>query len=93
MPLSAADLEGATQATYALLEELGLRAYRFAIEPRDAAWEVKLECAVDDAWEALTLQVDKGLLLASRDDDAARARVVTEWRDRLNVRRSDNGQD
>ena len=93
MPLSAADLEGATQATYALLDELGLRAYRFAIEPHDAAWEVKLECAVDDAWEALTLQVDKGLLLASRDDEAARARVVTEWRDRLSLRRSDNGQD
>ena len=82
-PLSAADLEGATQATYALLEALGLPEYRFAIEPHDTAWEVKLECAVADGWEAVTLQVDKGLLLASRDDEHARDRVVKEWTKRL----------
>jgi hypothetical protein len=68
---------------YALLDALGLPEYRFAIEPRDTAWEVKLECAVAGGWEALTLQVDKGLLLASRDDKGARARVVEEWAKRL----------
>ena len=88
MTLSAEDLEGATQATYALLEELGLRAYRFAVEPRDAKWQVKLEREVDEGWEEVTLPVDIGLLLASRRDAGARARVVEQWRERLAAKSS-----
>jgi len=79
MTLSAAQLEGATQATYSLLDEIGLSAYQFAIEPREDAWALMLECAVAEGWEAITLPVDIDLLLASRTDGNARAQLISAW--------------
>ena len=74
-----ADLEKATEAASALLEELGLEAYLFAIEPRERDWELKLECAVKEGWQTVTLPVDIELLLASRTDSAARTRLLQSW--------------
>ena len=74
-----ADLEGATEAASALLKELGLEAYLFVIEPREGDWELKLECAVKEGWQTVTLSVDIRLLLASRTDSDARARLLRSW--------------
>ncbi len=93
MSLSAAQLEGATEATYALLDALGLSAYRFAIEPRETAWALKLECAVAEGWEAVTLPVDIDLLLASRTDADARARIANAWAAALTACRRESGSD
>lgn len=79
MAWSGADLEHATEAAGALLKELGLEAYLFAIEPRDGEWELKLECAVREGWQMVTLPVDIELLLASRTEDDARARLLRNW--------------
>lgn len=83
MPLSSADLIQAREAAAELLEELRLDAYLFEIEPRNGQWELRVECAIEEGWETMTLSVPKSLLLAGRDDRAARRRLLTDWRERL----------
>lgn len=83
MAWSGADLARATEAAGALLTALGLEAYLFAIEPRDGEWELKLECAVKEGWQMVTLPVDIELLLASRTDNGVRARLLRSWGARI----------
>ena len=83
MAWSAKDLERAREAISALLDDLGVEAYVFAVEPREDGWEVKLECAVTQGWESLTLPVDIRLLLASPLDQEARTRLAQDWNARL----------
>lgn len=83
MPLSSADLIQAREAAAELLEELGLDAYLFEIEPRDGQWELRVECAIEEGWENVVLPVPKALLLAGRDDVDARQQLLTDWRERL----------
>lgn len=83
MTWSGRDLERATEAARALLEELGLEAYLFAIEPREGDWELKLECALKEGWQTIALPVELDLLLASRTESGARARLLQSWRDRM----------
>jgi len=83
MTWSAAELEQAREAVTVLLDELGLEAYLFAVEPREANWEVKVECAVQEGWETVTLPVELRALLASRVDREARARLAQTWGTRL----------
>jgi hypothetical protein len=88
---SAAEVEQAREATSALLEKLGLAAYLFAIEPRESGWELTVECAVEEGWEAITLPVDIQLLLSSRADPDARKRLLETWAPRLAACRRDSG--
>lgn len=83
MPLSSAELIQAREAAAELLEELGLDAYLFEIEPRDGQWELRVECAIEEGWETVVLPVPKALLLTGRDDAAARQQLLTDWRERL----------
>lgn len=83
MPLSSTELIQAREAAAELLEELGLDAYLFEVEPRNSQWELRVECAIEEGWETMTLSVPKVLLLAGRNDAAARQRLLTDWRERL----------
>lgn len=85
MTISITELARAREASAALLDELGLDAYLFEVEPRDELWELKVECAVtaEGAWESITLPVAKEMLLASQDDASIRQRILAEWRGRL----------
>jgi hypothetical protein len=91
MDWSGTDLKRATETAGTLLEEFGLEAYLFAIEPRDAEWELKLECAVKEGWQMVALPVDVEVLLASRTHDDVRARLLRSWSARITscVRGSD----
>jgi tRNA(Ser,Leu) C12 N-acetylase TAN1 len=82
---SGQDLENATSAAGALLEEMRLDAYLFAVEPREGDWELKLECALQDGWQMIALPVDLELLLASRTERSARGRLLRSWGERLKV--------
>lgn len=55
MTLSIAELARAREATTELLDELGLDAYLFEVEPRDGQWQLKVDCAIaaEGAWESL----------------------------------------
>jgi hypothetical protein len=83
MAWSGRDLEKATEAAGALLEELGLDAYLFAVEPREGDWELKVECALKEGWQMIAVPVELDLLLASRTESGARARLLQSWRDRM----------
>jgi hypothetical protein len=87
MTLSIAELARARETTAELLDEMGLDAYLFEVEPRDEQWELKVECAVEEegAWESFALSVPKEILLASRDDALIRQRLLAEWRGRLSA--------
>jgi hypothetical protein len=83
MTWSGTDLARATEAAGALLKDLRLEAYLYAIEPRDGEWELKLECAVKEGWQMVTLPIDIELLLATRTDDNARARLLRNLSTRI----------
>jgi len=82
MALSAAQVIGAREAAFALLEEVGLDNYLFAVDPAESGWEVKVEHPVSEGWASVTLPVEADLL-ASRTDGDTRRRIVQSWRARL----------
>ena len=79
MPISTDELLKAREAARALLDELGLSAYVFEVEPREDQWELRVECAVDEGWQRSTFPVDKTLLLACMQDRRARERLLADW--------------
>lgn len=76
-------LTEANEATAGLLDQLGLDAYLFEVEPREGPWEVHVDCALGDGWQSLTLPVDMTRLLDTRSNEALRLQVLKDWRARL----------
>ena len=83
MNLSARSLNDAREITAGLLEQLGLDAYLFEVEPRDGPWEVRIECARPDGWQTVLLAVEIERLLGCARDGAARTRLLRDWAARL----------
>lgn len=83
MRLSTMELTEASRATHSLLDELGLDAYLFEVEPLEGQWEVRIECAVEDGWQALHFPINKDELVASLHDNATRSQLIADWRRRL----------
>jgi hypothetical protein len=83
MTLSVDDLVQAKDAVGRLLEQLGLKAYLFEVEPSDDVWQVRIECATRDGWQTLRLEVDAPRLRDCATDSAARSEVLRQWRERL----------
>ncbi|QBQ53445.1 hypothetical protein [Nitrosococcus wardiae] len=83
MVLSTIDFVKARDTVAELLDELALEAYLFEVEPRNSHWEVKVECAIKEGWEMVTLSIPKEVLLASADDKVIRQQVLEEWQVRL----------
>lgn len=79
MSLSSEDLLQAREATQALLEQLGLSAYLFEVEPRKVVWQVRVEHAVGSGWQSLMLDVDKQELLRSRTDENVFKQLLDSW--------------
>lgn len=90
MNISTRALTQAKEATAGLLEQLGLEAYLFEVEPRDGPWEVHVDCALRDGWQSLTLPVDVTRLLDTRSNEALRLQVLQDWRARLGLPLSDS---
>lgn len=79
MPLSGAELARCTEAARQLLEALELAAYRFAVEPGETSWELRLESASSTGWRAYTIPIDHELLAATLESPKARERVLASW--------------
>jgi hypothetical protein len=77
------ELAQAKEAVNTLLEQLGLATYLFDIEPRQEAWELRVDCAMPDGWQSLTFPVDKGALLRCAHDGLTRQRLLEDWREQL----------
>ena len=78
------DLARATEATAALLEELGLKAYVFEVESHGVTWHVKLEYATEDnTWQDLTIVTPSRLLVRSLENHGVRRELLRYWGERL----------
>ena len=87
MDLTAKNLAEAKETVGNLLEQLGLSAYLFEVEPRADQWQVRVECALDSGWQSSVLSIDDSALRACRIDRLARDQMLAEWRKRLTVSR------
>lgn len=85
MNLSGRMLSDAREITAGLLEQLGLEAYLFEVEPRDGPWEVRIECAQADGWQTVLLAIEVECLLGCRHDGPERARLLAHWGERLDA--------
>ena len=83
MDLTARNLAEAKETVGELLEQLGLSAYLFEVEPREDRWEVRVECALDSAWQSSVFTVEDKTLRASRTDRLVRDQILGEMHKRL----------
>ena len=83
MQLSEKQLTEARDTVQSLLDQLGLTAYLFEVEPRSDHWEVRIECAPDSVWQSSILNVDESWLTACRTDAGVRHKLLDEWRKHL----------
>jgi hypothetical protein len=83
MDLTAKNLTEAKETVGNLLEQLGLTAYLFEVEPRAERWEVRVECALDSGWQSSVFTVEDKALRASRTDRLARDQLLSELHKRL----------
>jgi hypothetical protein len=77
------DLAWAKAAVGTLLENLGLSAHLYAVEPRAGMWAVIVECATGTGWQRVELRAGPELLAAIHGDKEARAALLAEWRAHL----------
>jgi hypothetical protein len=85
MTLSSKELIIAREAATVILEELGLDAYLFEVEPQDAHYELKVECAceTDGGWASISLTVPRDKLLKGFDDQDIKRQLFEYWAKKL----------
>ena len=83
------DLGWAKAAVGTLLEDMGLSAHLYAVEPRAGKWAVIVECATDSAWQRTELQAGPEPLDAIRGNAEARAALLAEWHTHLAACKTD----
>ncbi|KPV40261.1 hypothetical protein AN478_09120 [Thiohalorhabdus denitrificans] len=91
MRITGDELERARAATENLLEELGVEAYLFQVEPRDGHWEVGVECAVRQGWQRTVLRAGRERLLESWEQGEIRDALLEEWGRELEDCRKEGG--
>lgn len=83
MIATAKDLSEANEAVAALLDQLGLEAYLFEVEPHEGRSGVRVDCARAGIWQSVTMAVDIARLLHSRTDAVVRDQLLADWGKRL----------
>src|SRR3989304_1566307 len=74
MELTERNLTEAKETVRNLLEQLGLTAYLFEVEPHADQWQVRVECALDSGWQSSVLRIDDSALRACPPD------LMLAWR-------------
>ena len=82
----------ARNAAATLLEELGVEAYLYSIEPGKDGWEITIECALAEGWEQVTMTTSLQQLEAAHTDEAIRLSLIQEWRNRLSACKLEPGR-
>lgn len=72
-------VQHARDAVSVLLDQLGLDAYLFGVEPREGSWEVRLEYATESGWASQVLAVDSTTLVQSFSDLDMRSKLLETW--------------
>jgi hypothetical protein len=87
--ISESDLAQARVAVGALMEDMGVVAHLYAVEPRGGMWAVIVECATESGWQRAELQAGPELLAAIRGDPDARAALLAQWQAHLTACKRD----
>jgi hypothetical protein len=66
-----------------LLDQLGLEAYLFEVEPGPEEWTLRVECAASDGWRVATIPFPKTDLMASSADPVTFSRLLDTCRGHL----------
>ena len=91
MTTSTAQLAMIREYVSGLLDELGLDAYLFEIEPRDGVWELKVECAIAQGWYNVTIMLEAHELQASGDNEQIKQSLLNELNKKLRDCKRQNG--
>jgi hypothetical protein len=84
MTVSTVELAKGRDTVASLLDELGVDAYLFEVEPRTAGtWDLQLECAIENGWERVVVPVARDQLLRCLDDEPTRRQVLEQLRAHL----------
>jgi hypothetical protein len=84
MTVSTMELAKGRDTVATLLEELGVDAYLFGVEPRTATiWDVQLECAIESGWTRVVVPVARDQLLRCLDHEQAHQEVLEQLRAHL----------
>lgn len=85
MALTVDELVIARDAANSIMEELGVEAYLFEVEPQGAHYELKVECAceADGGWVSLSLTLPKEKLLTGFDNPEVKRRLFEYWDKKL----------
>ncbi len=66
-----------------LLTQLNLETFLFAVEHTGRGWELRVECAADDGWQAQTILLGDKLSAASEGNASLRSRLLALLEERL----------
>jgi hypothetical protein len=80
MPLSTKEFAQARDIVGRALDQLGLKAYLYELEPADDTMKIRVECALDGEWEVVELGVDVDLLLRGMEDPGAQQSIQEQLR-------------
>jgi hypothetical protein len=75
----AQDIRTARLAVEQVLDDIGLDAYLYTVEPKEEGWSLRVECAAEDGWQEVTMPVDRHELRESLHDGRVRQRLRSEW--------------
>ena len=85
MSVSTDELARAREIVNTILDELGLDAYLFGVEPRGDSWELRVECTVEEGWETIEFTESKERLSRSVDDPETQKQLLGAWRTTLSA--------
>ena len=77
------EIRAAREAVERILDDCGLRAFVYTVEPKVEGWLLIIDCAADGGWQSITLPVDAAELSASLADAAVREKLRHEWEPHL----------
>lgn len=80
-----AEIAEIREVVASLLDELQLEAYLFEIEPAKGRWQLTVECAIDEGWETIYLEVTKDDFKRFSDDVVFHQLLIDQWRKALSA--------
>jgi hypothetical protein len=83
MTPSAPEIRNAREAVERILDELGMSAFVYTVEPKERGWVLSIDCAADGGWQTVALPVNPAELGASLDAAAVRDKLRAEWEPHL----------
>jgi hypothetical protein len=69
----------ARDAVERILDEYGLRAFIYTVEPKPDGCLLIVDCAAEDGWKHIAFAVEPAELRASLHDERLRAKLRREW--------------